>query len=218
VGKSTVLDLIPRFYDVTAGRVLVDGIDVREWDLASLREGIGSVPQETVLFAATVRDNLHYGRLDATDAELVAAARAANAHDFIQELPAGYETIVGERGVKLSGGQRQRIAIARALLKDPAILLLDEATSSLDSEAERAVQEALDTLLAQRGRTTLIIAHRLSTIRNADRIIVFAPVDGAGEVVEEGSHHELLARRGVYYNLYRLQFAEGVEVQPTLVG
>ncbi len=213
IGKSTLFDLIPRYYDVTAGRILVDGVDVREADLPSLRSGIASVPQETVLFATTIRDNLRYGRLDATDEELVAAARAANAHGFIEELPQGYDTLVGERGVKLSGGQRQRIAIARALLKEPAILLLDEATSSLDSESERAVQAALDELLAARGRTTLVIAHRLSTIRKADRILVLAPVGGAARLVEQGSHHELLAQRGIYYHLYRLQFQEELDAE-----
>ena len=206
VGKSTLLDLIARFYDPTSGRVRVDGVDVRDWALPDLRGGIGSVPQDTVLFATTVRENLRYGRLDASDEAVVAAARAANAHDFIGALPQGYDTLVGERGVKLSGGQRQRIAIARALLKEPAILLLDEATSSLDSESERAVQQALDELLAARGRTTLVIAHRLSTVRHADNILVFAPVEGVGRLVEQGSHHELLAAGGVYYHLYRIQF------------
>lgn len=208
VGKSTLMDLLPRYYDVTGGCIFVDGVDVRDADLVSLRAGIGSVPQETVLFADTVRQNLLYGRLDATEEEMIAAARAANAHDFILELPQGYDTLVGERGVRLSGGQRQRIAIARALLKEPAILLLDEATSSLDSESERAVQAALDSLLAARGRTTLVIAHRLSTIRNADRILVLAPVDGAGRLVEQGTHQALLAQRGVYYHLHMLQFQE----------
>ncbi|MBA3531972.1 MAG: ABC transporter ATP-binding protein [Ardenticatenales bacterium] len=208
VGKSTLMDLLPRYYDVTNGRILIDGVDIREVKLASLRAGIGSVPQETLLFAATVRDNLRYGRLEASDEHLIAAARAANAHDFIQALPQGYDTLVGERGVKLSGGQRQRIAIARALLKEPALLLLDEATSSLDSESERAVQVALDELLAERGRTTLVIAHRLSTVRSADRILVIAPVEGVGRLVEQGSHQELLARRGVYHQLYTMQFRE----------
>jgi ATP-binding cassette, subfamily B, bacterial MsbA len=214
IGKSTLMDLIPRYYDVTAGRVLVDGVDVRHADLQSLREGIASVPQDTVLFAASVCDNLRYGRLDATDEEIIAAARAANAHEFIQALPQGYDTLVGERGVRLSGGQRQRVAIARALLKEPAILLLDEATSSLDSESERAVQEALDELLAARGRTTLVIAHRLSTIRNADRILVLAPRESGGYLVEQGSHEELLARRGIYYYMYMMQFQE--QAQPLL--
>jgi ATP-binding cassette, subfamily B, bacterial MsbA len=214
IGKSTLMDLIPRYYDVTAGQVLVDGVDVRQADLRSLRGGIASVPQDTVLFGASVCDNLRYGRLDATDDEIVAAARAANAHDFIQALPQGYDTLVGERGVRLSGGQRQRVAIARALLKEPAILLLDEATSSLDSESERAVQEALDELLAARGRTTLVIAHRLSTIRNADRILVLAPRETGAYLVEQGSHEELLDRRGIYYYMYMMQFQE--QAQPLL--
>jgi subfamily B ATP-binding cassette protein MsbA len=211
VGKSTLLDLVPRFYDVTAGRVLIDTIDVRELNLDDLRGGIASVPQETVLFAETVRSNIQFGRLEATDEEIIAAATAANAHDFIMALPQGYDTLVGERGVRLSGGQRQRIAIARALLKEPAILLLDEATSSLDSESERAVQAALDGLLAARGRTTMVIAHRLSTIRNADRIFVLAPIDGRGHLVESGSHQDLLLRGGVYHHLYQLQFREDAE-------
>jgi len=208
VGKSTLMDLIPRFYDVTGGRVLVDSVDVRELNLDDLRGGIASVPQETVLFADTVRSNIQFGRLDATEADIIAAATAANAHDFVLALPQGYDTLVGERGVRLSGGQRQRIAIARALLKEPAILLLDEATSSLDSESERAVQAALDSLLDARGRTTLVIAHRLSTIRNADRIFVLAPTDGTGRLVESGTHKDLLLRGGVYHHLYHLQFRE----------
>lgn len=216
VGKSTLVDLIPRFRDVQAGRVLVDEVDVRDLDLHSLRTGIASVPQETVLFGTTVRENLLYGRLDATEVEMIQAAKAANAHEFIMALPKGYDTLVGERGVKLSGGQRQRLSIARALLKQPAILLLDEATSSLDSESERAVQAALDELLASRGRTTLVIAHRLSTIRNADRILVFAPVNGVGRLVEEGDHHTLLGRRGAYYHLYTMQFRE--EPMPAMQG
>lgn len=208
VGKSTLLDLVPRFYDVTEGQVLIDDINVRALNLDDLRSGIASVPQETVLFAETVRSNIQFGRLEATENEIIAAAKAANAHDFIMALPQGYDTLVGERGVRLSGGQRQRIAIARALLKEPAILLLDEATSSLDSESERAVQAALDALLAARGRTTIVIAHRLSTIRNADRIFVLAPVDGIGQLVESGTHQDLLLRGGVYHHLYQLQFRD----------
>jgi len=214
VGKSTLMDLIPRYYDVTAGQILVDGIDVRQIELMSLRRGIASVPQDTVLFADTVRTNLLYGRLNGTEEQMIAAAHAANAHDFIMALPNGYDTLVGERGVRLSGGQRQRIAIARALLKDPAILLLDEATSSLDSESERAVQAALDELLASRGRTTLVIAHRLSTIRHADRILVLAPLDGVGHLIEAGTHQELLAKDGVYSHLYRLQFQDTTALTP----
>jgi subfamily B ATP-binding cassette protein MsbA len=201
-GKSTLVTLLPRFYDVTSGAILVDGHDIRSVRLDDLRNAIGVVPQETTLFGGTIRENISYGKLDADDDEIEAAARAAHAHEFIKEFPDGYETIVGERGVKLSGGQRQRIAIARALLKDPAILILDEATSSLDSESERLVQEALDLLM--QGRTTFVIAHRLSTVRRADRIIVL----DAGSIVEEGDHEELLARGGLYKRLYDTQFRD----------
>jgi subfamily B ATP-binding cassette protein MsbA len=203
-GKSTLFNLIPRFYDPTSGRVCVDGYDLRAVTLDSLRGQIGLVPQETQLFSGTVRENLRYGKLDANDAELEAAARAANAEEFIVRLPKGYETLVGEKGVKLSGGQRQRIAIARALLKDPRILLLDEATSSLDSESEGLVQEALERLM--KGRTTVIIAHRLSTVQKAHRIAVLE----AGRLVELGAHAELLAREGLYARLYRMQFREQI--------
>lgn len=199
-GKSTIVSLIPRFYDVQAGSVLVDGYDVRRVQMRSLREQIGIVPQETLLFSGSIRDNIRYGRLEASDAEVEAAARMANAHEFICQLPEGYDTPVGERGVRLSGGQRQRIAIARAILKDPRILILDEATSSLDSESERLVQEALERLMA--GRTSIVIAHRLSTVQRADRIVVVV----AGEVVEAGTHRQLLARGGMYARLYELQF------------
>ena len=174
-GKTTLVNLIPRFYDPTAGSVKIDGYDIRQVKMRSLREQIGIVPQETALFSGTVRDNIAYGKLDATQAEIEAAAQAANAHDFILAMPQGYDTLVGERGVKLSGGQRQRIAIARALLKDPRILILDEATSALDTESEQAVQEALERLM--RARTTFVIAHRLSTITGADWIVVLQ--DGA---------------------------------------
>jgi subfamily B ATP-binding cassette protein MsbA len=199
-GKSTLFNLIPRFYDPTAGQICVDGRDLRAVTLDSLRAQIGIVPQETQLFSGTVAENLRYGKLDAAPAELEAAAQAANAAEFIERLPHGYETLVGEKGVKLSGGQRQRIAIARALLKNPRILLLDEATSSLDSESEGLVQEALDRLM--QGRTTVIIAHRLSTIHRAHRIAVLD--DGA--LVELGAHAALLAQDGLYARLYKLQF------------
>ena len=198
-GKTSLANLIMRFYDPTEGRVAVDGHDLRQVTLHSLRSQIGLVPQETVLFGGTIGDNIRYGKMGASDDEVMAAARAANADQFIGELPQGYETEAGERGVKLSGGQRQRIAIARALLKDPRILILDEATSSLDAESEALVQEALERLME--GRTTLVIAHRLSTIRNADRIVVLDD----GEVVEQGKHEELLAAGGVYRRLYGIQ-------------
>ncbi|SMF62339.1 ATP-binding cassette, subfamily B, MsbA [Tistlia consotensis] len=201
-GKSTVLNLVPRFYDVTAGRVLVDGQDVRDVTLASLRRAVAYVSQEVMLFDDTVRANIAYGRMEASEAELVAAAEAAGADGFIRELPQGYDTPVGPRGSKLSGGQRQRIAIARAMLKNAPILLLDEATSALDSESERHVQQALGKL--KEGRTTLVIAHRLSTVVDADLIHVL----DRGRVIESGSHAELLARGGAYARLYALQFAD----------
>ena len=201
-GKSTILNLIPRFFDVAAGTITIDGQDVRSVTLASLRGAIALVAQEVSLFDDTVRANIAYGRFGASTAEIEDAARAAAADAFIRELPLGYDTIVGEHGVRLSGGQRQRIAIARAMLKNAPILLLDEATSSLDSESERQVQRALGALI--RGRTTLVIAHRLSTIRSADLICV---VD-RGRIVETGHHAELLAQNGLYARLYAMQFAE----------
>lgn len=200
-GKTTLIHLIPRFYDVTEGRITVDGCDIRQVRMRSLRQQIGIVPQETALFSGSVGDNIRYGRLDAAQADIEAAARAANAHDFIRALPQGYDTLVGERGVKLSGGQRQRVAIARALLKDPRILILDEATSSLDSESEQAVQEALERLMA--GRTTFVIAHRLSTITGADWIAVL----DNGRIVEQGTHATLLAQEGgLYRRMHAVQF------------
>jgi subfamily B ATP-binding cassette protein MsbA len=199
-GKSTLADLIPRFHDVQEGRISVDGVDVKELQLQSLRAQIGIVTQHTFLFNDTIRANIAYGSQAKTTEQIVAAAAAANAHDFITQLPKGYDTMVGELGVRLSGGERQRIAIARALLKDAPILILDEATSSLDSEAERAVQDALETLM--RNRTTLVIAHRLSTVRRADKIIVLV----RGRILEEGTHEELLARGQEYRKLYDLQF------------
>ena len=201
-GKSTFVNLLPRFYDVTRGRITIDGHDLRDVTMLSLRQLMGYVTQEVILFNDTVRNNIAYGRTDADEARMIEAAKAANAHDFIANLPNGYDTIIGESGVLLSGGQRQRLAIARALFKDPPILVLDEATSALDTESERLVQQALNNLM--RGRTTLVIAHRLSTIRNADKIVVF----DQGEIVESGRHEELLANRGVYRKLYDLQFLE----------
>lgn len=209
-GKSTLVNLIPRFYDAVQGRILVDGHHVRDVDLYSLRAQIGLVPQETILFSDTVEANIRYGKLDATTTEIEEAARAANAHDFIVEaLPDGYETRVGERGVKLSGGQRQRVAIARALLKDPRILILDEATSSLDSASEHLVQEALERLMA--GRTSFVIAHRLSTVLKADWILVL----DRGRVVEQGQHANLLHNaEGLYRYLYEMQFSDVHERTP----
>jgi len=202
-GKSTLVDLIPRFNEPTAGRILLDGVDTRQIALPALRSLIGIVSQDTVLFNDTVRSNLAYGAGGKyTDAQIEAAARAANAHRFIAELPAGYDTILGERGTRLSGGQRQRLSIARALLVDPPILILDEATSALDTESERLVQEAIDRLLE--GRTVFVIAHRLSTIAHADQILVM----DRGRVVEHGTHGALLARRGHYHRLHALQFAD----------
>ena len=205
-GKSTLVDLIPRFYEPGGGRILLDGIDTREIRLPALRALTGIVSQETVLFHDTVRNNIAYGSADRySQAQIEAAAAAANAHDFIMELPRGYDTLLGERGTRLSGGQRQRLAIARALLSDPPILILDEATSALDTESERLVQEAVDRLL--QGRTVFVIAHRLSTIAHADQILVL----DRGNIVERGTHAELLARRGAYYRLYSLQFGDADE-------
>lgn len=199
-GKTTVTYLVPRFLDPSAGRITLDGHDLRDLSLESLRAHIGMVTQETFLFHASIRDNLLYARPDATEAEIVAAAEAAYIHDFIRGLPDGYDTVVGERAFRLSGGEKQRLAIARALLKDPRILILDEATSSLDATSEYLIQQALETLL--RGRTSLVIAHRLSTIRTADKILALR----AGQLVESGRHEDLLARGGLYATLYRQQF------------
>lgn len=199
-GKSTIGNLLPRFYDVNKGDIKIDGHSVREVTLDSLREQVGIVPQETMLFNGSVYNNILYGRLDATKEEIEAAAKAANAHDFIMQLTDGYETKLGDRGVNLSGGQRQRIAIARAILKNPRILILDEATSALDTESERVVQEALDRLMV--GRTSFVIAHRLSTVKNADKILVLEK----GNLVESGTHDELLALDGLYAHLYKIQY------------
>lgn len=199
VGKTTLCSLIPRFYDVNQGAILIDGMDIRSVRLCSLRQNIGIVQQDVYLFAGTVADNIRYGKLDASDAEVVAAARKANAHEFITALPNGYDTSIGQRGVKLSGGQKQRLSIARVFLKDPPILLFDEATSALDNESERAIRESLEQLAD--NRTTLVIAHRLSTIRNAQRIIVLTD----NGICEQGTHDELIAYAGAYANLYALQ-------------
>jgi len=201
-GKTTLVNLIPRFYDIAEGAILIDGRDIRTVTVESLRGQIAIVTQQTILFNDTARNNIAYGDIERTEEETVAAAKAANAHDFIMRLPRGYDTLIGEQGTKLSGGERQRISIARALLKDAPILILDEATSALDSEAEIEVQDALENLM--KGRTTLVIAHRLSTIRNADRIVVLVN----GEIREEGTHEDLLARQGEYFRLYNMQFKE----------
>ena len=198
-GKSTTSDLIPRFYDITAGEILIDGHNIKEYNLRSLREAMGIVSQETILFNDSIENNIRLGNDKATMEEIVKAARIANAHDFITESPEGYQTNIGDRGTKLSGGQRQRLSIARAVLKNPDILILDEATSALDTESEKLVQEALDKLLA--GRTSVIIAHRLSTIKNADKILVI----DQGHIVEEGTHPELIAKGGIYAKLVALQ-------------
>jgi subfamily B ATP-binding cassette protein MsbA len=205
-GKTTLVSLLPRFWDVNRGRITLDGVDIRALRLADLRGAIGIVPQEPALFSGTIRENIAYARPSATDAEVEAAARAAHAHEFVERLALGYETLVGERGIKLSGGQRQRVAIARAILKDPAVLILDEATSNLDTESERLIEDALSRLLV--GRTTLIIAHRLSTVQRADRLVVLEH----GRVVEEGTHGELLALGGLYARLYQRQFRDGAGV------
>ena len=200
-GKSTIVNLVPRFYEPQAGRITLDGVDIMRARLGDLRNAIAIVPQETQLFNGTIADNIRYGRLDARDDEVVAAAKEANADEFVQRLPDGYSTVVGERGIRLSGGQRQRIAIARAILRDPRILILDEATSALDSHSEALIEDALDRLLP--GRTTLIIAHRLSTIRRATKILYIE----AGRVRETGTHEDLIAAGGPYANLHAAQFA-----------
>jgi ATP-binding cassette subfamily B protein len=204
-GKSTVINLLPRFYDPTEGRVLIDGVDIRDVTIHSLRRQIGMVLQNPFLFSATIEENIAYGRQDATHEEIVAAAAAANAHDFIMHFPEGYETMVGERGVTLSGGQRQRIAIARALLRDPEILILDDSTSSVDTETEHLIQQALEKLMA--GRTSFVIAQRLLTLKNADLILVL----DHGRIIERGTHETLLKQGGLYREIYDLQLRDQEE-------
>jgi len=201
-GKTSLVNLIPRFYDVTEGAILVDGYDVREVDLTSLRKQIGIVLQTSLLFSTTIRENIAYGRPEAAASEIITAAKAAQAHAFIQNFKDGYDTVVGERGVTLSGGQRQRVAIARALLMDPHILILDDSTSSVDTHTERLIQQALDNLM--QGRTTFVIAHRLSTVRRADLILVMEK----GRIVEHGKHKQLLAVDGLYREIYNLQLRD----------
>ena len=200
VGKSTLCSLIPRFYDVSGGRILIDDRDIRDFTVKSLRNNIGIVQQDVYLFTGSVMDNIRYGRPDATEAEIVAAAQNANAHEFIMNLPEGYDTNIGQRGIKLSGGQKQRLSIARVFLKNPPILIFDEATSALDNESERVVQESLEKLA--KGRTTFVIAHRLSTIRNAQKILVLTE----NGITESGTHQELLEKNGIYAELYNMQF------------
>jgi ATP-binding cassette subfamily B protein len=211
-GKSTLVRLLLRFHDPREGRVLIDGHDVRHLSYASLRRSIGYVSQDVFLFQGTVRENIAYGRPDATDDEVEAAARLAETHDFVAALPSGYDTVVGERGQKLSGGQRQRVSIARAILRDPAILLLDEATSAVDNETEAAIQRSLARVA--KGRTAIVIAHRLSTVRNADRIWVL----NRGGVAEAGTHDELVAADGLYAALWRVQTGEAAPRDAEVVG
>ncbi|SFQ15282.1 ABC transporter ATP-binding protein [Caldicoprobacter faecalis] len=199
-GKTTLCSLIPRFYEVSEGEVLIDGINIRDIKLKSLRENIGIVQQDVYLFSGTVLDNIRYGKPNASKDEVIEAAKKANAHDFIMELPDGYETYIGPRGVKLSGGQKQRLSIARVFLKDPPILIFDEATSALDSESEKVIQDSLE--LLAKNRTTFVIAHRLSTIRNAKRIVVLTD----NGIAEQGTHEELMALNGTYAHLYNMQF------------
>ena len=207
-GKTTLVNLIPRFYDVTEGEILIDGHDIRDVTMESLRGQIGIVTQQTILFNETVRNNIAYGDIKKSDEEIINAAKSANAYPFIKNLPEGFETVIGEQGTRLSGGERQRLSIARALLKNAPILVLDEATSSLDTEAEMEVQGALENLME--GRTTFVIAHRLSTISHANRIVVIVN----GEIVEEGTHESLLTQKGEYFKLYNMQFREDNDLQP----
>ena len=206
-GKSTVVNMIPRLYDVLDGSITIADVDVREFDLTYLRQCVGVVTQETYLFNGTILENLRYAKEDATMEEIEAACRIANIHDFILKQPKGYDTEVGNRGLKLSGGEKQRLSIARVILKDPKILILDEATSALDSISESSIQKALEVLM--KGRTSIVIAHRLSTILSADKILVVS----GGKVVEEGEHEELLAKGGVYTDLYETQFRKIIEME-----
>jgi len=209
-GKTTIINLLPRFYDVTSGSVKIDGLDVRDVTMQSLREQIGIVLQDTFLFSQSVMENIRFGRPNATDAEVMAAIKLANADSFIERLPEKYDTVLGERGSGLSQGQRQLLSIARAALSDPKILILDEATSSVDTRTERLIQKAFDELL--KGRTAFVIAHRLSTIRNADVILVLKD----GQIIERGKHDELLAKEGFYYDLYMSQFKKQEEIEKSL--
>jgi ATP-binding cassette, subfamily B, bacterial len=200
VGKTTLCSLIPRFYETSEGTIKIDGIDIRTTKLKSLRDNIGIVQQDVYLFAGTIKENILYGKPEATDEEIINAAKNANAHEFIMGLPGGYNAFIGQRGVKLSGGQKQRISIARVFLKDPSILIFDEATSALDNESERVVQESFEKLA--KDRTTFVIAHRLSTIKNADRILVLSEQG----IAEEGTHEKLLENNGIYAKFYNMQF------------
>jgi ATP-binding cassette subfamily B protein/subfamily B ATP-binding cassette protein MsbA len=212
VGKTTLASLVPRFYDVTSGSITLDGHDLRDLSLISLRQQISMVLQDVYLFHGTARENILFGRSTATEAEMLEAARIANADEFLSKLPNGYDTIIGERGVKLSGGQKQRLSIARAILKDAPILILDEATSAVDTETEALIQQALERLM--QGRTTIVIAHRLSTVRNADQIVVLSE----GRIAEQGTHAQLMRRRGIYWNLNQVQQRAALdEVEPNLV-
>jgi ATP-binding cassette subfamily B protein len=208
-GKTTICHLIPHFYDVVSGEILLDGKEIHSMTAESLRRNIGIVQQDIYLFNDSIKENIRYGKLDATDEEIIRAAKRANIHDYVMTLPKGYDTVIGERGVRLSGGQKQRLSIARVFLKNPPILILDEATSALDNTTEILIQNALDELCV--GRTTLVVAHRLSTIKNADEIAV---VDD-GQIVEQGTHENLMKQQGIYYRLYQLQFRANIGEEKT---